>query len=314
MTSISIDLGGTRLKSALINNGSIIESTVFPIDAALPKEVCLAILEKEIIRLSRIRRPDAFGLAMPGIINPFECKLLSINGKHDGLLGFDFAKWAQETIKLPFVMENDANAALIGELHYGCGKGCDDAVLMILGTGIGTAAMMNGHLVRGKHFQAGCLGGHISVETFAKGRLCNCGSIGCAETIGSGWAVDKEAKKCAYFHKSGLSTEPVVDYKTILKWEQAGDKLAIRLMNESVDAWSTCAINLIHAYDPDLFILSGGVLNCGTRITAPIAENIKQHAWTPWGLVQLCTAEVPEHSAVLGLHGLLTEKYFNRSA
>jgi len=296
MTSISADMGGSRLKSALVSNGQVIESAVLPINPSAPMEECLALLEKEVHRLAVLHTaPSVLGIAFPGLVNPNTHRVISTSGKYEGFVDFDFCTWSQEHFQMPLILENDANAALLGELNYGCGQGCDNAVLMILGTGIGTATMIEGKLLRGKHFQAGCLGGHISVETLAKGKTCSCGSIGCAESIGSGWALKKAA---------GL------DYQALLKAEQEGDAAAHQLMEKSVDAWSTCAINLIHAYDPDMLILSGGILHCGERIIRPIADNITKYAWTPWGNVELKVAEIPEHSVVLGLHYLCCNSNF----
>jgi len=290
MTSISVDMGGSRLKSALVSNGWVVESAVLLINPSAPMEECLALLEKEVHRLASLHAaPSMLGLAFPGLVNPHTRRVISTSGKYEGFVDFDFSAWSQKHFQMPLILENDANAALLGELNYGCGQGCDNAVLMILGTGIGTATMIEGKLLRGKHFQAGCLGGHISVTTLANGEPCSCGSIGCAESVGSGWALKKAA---------GL------DYQALLKAEQEGDALAHQFMEKSVDAWSTCAVNLIHAYDPDMLILSGGILHCGARIIRPIADNIAKYAWTPWGNVQLKVAEIPEHSVVLGLHYL----------
>jgi len=293
MTSISVDMGGSRLKTALIDNGQIIESAILPTDTSAPREECLAQLEKEVHRLaSSYATPTSklvLGVAFPGLVDPYSRKAITLKGKYEDFADFDFYSWSQERFNLPLQLENDANAALLGELNFGCGRGCNNAVLMILGTGIGTATMIEGKLLRGKHFQAGCLGGHISVETLKKGKPCICGSSGCAESVGGSWALKKA---------TGL------DFQALYKAEQEGDIQAHLLMEESVDVWSTCAVNLIHAYDPDMLILSGGVLHCGNRIIRPIAENIAQYAWTPWGNVQLQVAEIPEHSVVLGLHYL----------
>lgn len=305
MTTISIDLGGSRLKSALVGDGEILESAILPVDSAVGFPQQLQIVEREVNRLRELGEPQGIGMAFPGLVNPAACRVISANGKYEDAVSFDFGTWAREKFRLPIVLENDANAALLGEVRYGCGKGTDNAVLMILGTGIGTAAMMEGRLCRGKHFQAGCLGGHISVETLGKGRECTCGSKGCAETLGGTWGLDSIARQDENFGMSGLAREKVIDYQALAKWEKAGDDLAHRLMDESIDVWSTCAVNLIHAYDPDILILSGGVLRLGERLIVPVSENIARYAWTPWGTVRVCPAEAPEYSVVLGLHELV---------
>lgn len=311
MTTISIDLGGSRLKSALIRNGKILESAISPVDSAGGLSWQLQTVEREVNRLRGLGEAQGIGVAFPGLVNPSACRVISANGKFEDAVHFDFGTWAWEKFRLPLVLENDANAALLGEIYYGCGKGTDNAVLMILGTGIGTAAMMEGRLVRGKHFQAGCLGGHISVETLGKGRVCTCGSKGCAETLGGTWGLDSVARQDKNFDRSGLVREKNIDYQILAKWEKEGDGLAHRLMEESIDVWSTCAVNLIHAYDPDILILSGGVLRLGERLTIPVRESIERYAWTPWGTVQVRPVEAPEYSVVLGLHELVLTNNMN---
>ena len=88
---------------------------------------------------------------------------------------------------LRFAIENDARMALLGERHAGAAAGCDNVVMITLGTGIGGAAMIEGKLLRGKHAQAGCLGGHLPAKV--GGRQCTCGAIGCLEAEASGWAL-----------------------------------------------------------------------------------------------------------------------------
>src|SRR5258708_8730344 len=85
-------------------------------------------------------------------------------------------------------MENDARMALLGEHAAGAAQNCMDVVIVMLGTGVGSAVMIHGVLLRGAHFQAGCLGGHIPARFH--GRLCICGAIGCVEAEASTWALD----------------------------------------------------------------------------------------------------------------------------
>ena len=308
MTTIAVDLGGSRIKTALIHDGVVQDSAIIPIDAMRGVEHALTVIEPEIARLRGIREPVGIGLAFPGLVDPFRKAVISVNGKFEDAPGFSFTGWAREQYGLPLVLENDANAALVGELQYGCGMGCDNAVLMILGTGIGTAAMLQGHLLRGKHFQAGCLGGHLPVASLATGRACTCGSRGCAEAVGGTWALAGIAGEHKDFANSALSREAVIDYEALFRLAEAGDALATELLAESIDAWSTCAVGLIHAYDPDMLILSGGVTRAGARLTKPIGDSIEAYAWTPWGKVALRVAQNPEHSVLLGVHHLLIKE------
>ena len=131
--------------------------------------------------------PDCVGIAYPGLVDPVKQLVISASGKYTDATKFDFSAWSRGRFGCGCILENDANAALMGEIGYGCAAGETDAVLMILGTGVGTAAVMNGELVRGKHFQAGCLGGHFPVG--GEEWRCSCGGYGCVEANGSSWAL-----------------------------------------------------------------------------------------------------------------------------
>lgn len=307
MTSIAVDLGGTRMKTALVRDGRVMDSAITPIDSNAGLRKQLYIIEPEISRLLSVAPVQHLGIAFPGIVDPLQKRVLSANGKYLDALDFDWAGWAKERFGIGLVMDNDANAALLGETAFGCAADCKNAVIMILGTGIGSAALMEGKLLRGRHFQAGCLGGHFSIRGIADGLACNCGSMGCAETIGSGWAMAKAVQAHASFRDSGLSTEPCIDFRALEKWDASGDSLAMSTMNSCIDAWSSCALNLIHAYDPEILILSGGVIHCGRRIVEPITAAVQSYAWTPWGTVDIRVSKQPEHSVLLGLHKLSSQ-------
>jgi glucokinase len=296
------------MKTALVSEGVVYQSSITPMDSESGLLGHLPVIEGEIFRLLSTEQADRIGIAFPGIVDPIRKRVLSGNGKYLDALGFEWEAWAGEQFGLQLVMDNDANAALLGETAFGCAVGSDNAVIMILGTGIGSAALIQGKLLRGKHFQAGCLGGHFSIEGIGSGTPCNCGSVGCAETSGSGWGMARAVRMDEGFAESGLSSEEIVDFRALEKWDAAGDALAVRIMNRCINSWSTCAINLIHAYDPDVLILSGGVIRCGRRIVNPITENVHTYAWTPWGKVDVRVSDSPEHSVLLGLHYLATQE------
>ncbi len=302
MKSISIDLGGTTIKLAVVEDGRVLKQQHMPAFSGKGLLKQLPGLEKKIREMADLRTIDGMGIAFPGIVDPVAKRVLSINDKYADAGEMDLNGWCQEAFGLEMVLENDANAALAGELAYGAGKGCGDAVIMILGTGVGTAAAIGGHLLRSKHHQAGCLGGHIAVEM--NGRPCTCGSRGCLEANASTWALPLLAREDPGFAESGLSTEDPIDYRALEIWYKKGDPLAVRLFDHSVMCWSTGIINLIHAYDPELVILSGGVMRF-QELYDPIVHRVRELACTPWGEPEFRLAKNPEQSVVLGIHSLL---------
>lgn len=246
------------------------------------------------------------GIAMPGIVDFKKKCLISINGKYNTAVDFDIQGWIEENMGLPVVIENDANAALMGEYVIGTTKGASYAALFILGTGVGTAAMLEGKLIRGAHNQAGCLGGHFIIDY--KGRACNCGSIGCLEAQASTWALPEIVKNTRGFHMSTLMKEKFIQVKQVVDHAKAGDVFSNMILEDFIEKWSGDVINLIYAFDPEVIVLSGGIVKAGAIITKPLIERVKKFAWTPYGTIDIVISEAPEHSVLYGLENLMRQE------
>ncbi len=306
MRSYAIDLGGTAIKLAAIEDGDVLREArlaVNPLDTTAQRMAAVASALED-WRCQGISA-DAAGIAFAGITDPVGCRVLSVNGKYLDAAGFDFRAWAAGQ-GLALAMDNDANAALLGETRFGAARGSGDAVILILGTGIGTAAMMGGAMIRGKHFQAGCLGGHFTVGH--KGRPCNCGSRDCAEAYAATWALPALAQERPGFAASALACEPLVDYKALTRWARQGDPVAEGLLEDCIGVWSAVVKNLVHAYDPEIVVLSGGVLRSADMIVEPLRKRVLADVWTPWGAVDIRVAAYPERSVLLGMHHLACER------
>ncbi len=308
--AIALDLGGTRIKIGIIDGGTLIADSI--IDAfsggglvrrlqAIESEIS-ALLTKSAVQVGSV---GGIGISIPGIVDSSEMRLLSVNEKYADAVGFDFAGWARKKWGLPLVLENDARSALIGEWQYGAGRGCDNLVMVTLGTGIGGAAIMGGEVLRGKHFQAGILPGHFTVNIH--GTECNCGNIGCVESEASSWRLPDLASRHSLFASSALSRSKAIDYKELFELADKGDRLSLELVEHSLEAWSACVVNLIHAYDPELAVIGGGIMRNASRILPEITSRVEKHAWTPWGKIKIVPAQQTDFAALLGVSYILSK-------
>ncbi len=194
---MAIDLGGTQIKMGLVRGAEILSSTQIDSQAGNGLKERLPEIEKclnQLLQNASLSASDiaGLGMAIPGIIDSVDKKILTINDKYNDAPTIDLIEWAKQTWNIPLFLENDTRAALLGEWKFGKGKGYDNVVLMNLGTGIGTSAVIEGKILRGKHFQAGILGGHFMVNI--KGDQCNCGNYGCAEAEASTWNLTKNCE------------------------------------------------------------------------------------------------------------------------
>ncbi|WP_162463417.1 ROK family protein [Paenibacillus psychroresistens] len=306
---ITIDFGGTTIKLGLVRDGALISRKSLPALSGsgllqrLP-DVELAVhemLQELQISLQQCR---GVGMAIPGLVDSTAMTLMSANEKYVDAVGFSFANWAKEAFSLPIVLENDARAALLGETAFGVAKGETDAVLMIFGTGIGTSAMINGQVIRGKHHQAGILGGHFITDVY--GFKCTCGNQGCLEAHSSHWALPSIIKQHAQGQATILSTQEESSYLKVIQATEAGDQVAEAVLEDLIMHWSAGIINLVHAYDPEIIILSGGLMNSADLLLPRFIERVHQLAWAPWGKVRFAVAEDPDLSVLLGVSHLLS--------
>ncbi|BBI31278.1 ROK family protein [Cohnella abietis] len=308
---ITIDFGGTNIKIGLVDQGKIVGRSNLPSYSDKGMIVRLSDVEQEIKVLlkrqgSSISDCSGLGIATPGLVDVENCVILSINEKYSDAVGFNFQDWAREAFSLPMVLENDARAALLGEIAYGVAEGEKDAVLLTFGTGIGTAVIMNGQVVRGKHSQAGILGGHFTTDVY--GNECNCGNLGCLEAQAGHWALSYSVKQHPTYFNSVLSKCSSLGYSDIIEAAQQGDQVGVDVLEGLLNHWSAGIVNMIHAYDPETVILSGGLMKASDFIVPILRERVRQRSWTPWGDVKMVVANDPDVSVLLGLASLVCEE------
>ena len=310
MRLLACDLGGTRIKLGLIDNGRIVAQEVIPAQSDLGLRLRLPVLEAALRRLAAaqgLKLSDCAGIAVsfPSLIDPATGRILAEYGKYKDAPNINLVDWAKKSFGLPLAIENDARMALIGEWQNGAGRGCDNLVIAMLGTGIGTAALIKGKVLRGTHGQAGCLSGHLTVKY--GGRRCNCGNVGCAEAEASTAFLREIAAEQPDFSGSELSREQVLDYAAVFRLAARGDPCATAIRENSLLVWATLVVNLIIAYDPERVIIGGGIVASRDILLPAIQQHVDRHAQTPWGRVQVLGAELGDASALYAGEWLLRE-------
>lgn len=307
--AIGIDLGGSHATIAVVAGDKILASRRVSLNSSQPLRPALDVFAASIRSLLQelhMNATDCEGVALGfcGLADARTGRVVSTNKKYDGAPSIDFNAWSQQEFGLRFGIENDARMALLGERHAGAAQGCDNLVMITLGTGIGGAAMVEGKLLRGRHAQAGCLGGHLPAKV--GGRLCTCGAIGCLESEASGWALPIIAREWEGFSGSKLAQNDEINFQTLFELANAGDRVAIEVRRYCLQVWATGAVGLIHAYDPERIVIGGGVMRSAAAIIPYIQTYVNEHAWTPWGKVQIVAAQLGNDAGLFGAIPLLT--------
>ncbi len=312
MTILACDLGGTQMKIGVVRDGVVLAQVTEPAYSKKGLAPQLPVLKAAWLRLLQqleLTPRDCAGIsvAFPSLVDAKSGRVLAEYGKFADAPGLDLRTWARAELGLPLAIENDARMALIGEWHAGAGRGLDDLAMMTLGTGLGTCAVIEGRVLRGKHGQAGVLGGHLSVRY--GGRRCSCGNIGCAEAEASTAYLSDVAVNLPEWDHSSLRHPATLNYAFVFQHAAEGDPCAVKLRDHSLLVWSTLAVNLIHAYDPERVILGGGIMASGDTILPWVRDYVSRHANTPWGKVQVVASELGDRAALIAGEWLLQEQF-----
>jgi glucokinase len=309
--ALAVDIGGTHANCGLVEDASILAHESMNVVSATNIRAVLSGVAEVFRKLMKDQSlsPDDFqGIAVgfPGLVDSRVGRVVSTNKKYDDATEVDFGAWGLQSLGLALRIENDARLALLGEWYAGAARGFDDVVMITLGTGIGGAAMIEGKLLRGKHAQAGCLGGHIPV--LFNGRPCTCGGIGCAEAEASGWSRPGIVKDFPGAPESSLSGHQHVGFRQLFEEAQRGDRVALAIRERCLNVWAADAVALVHAYDPEIIVIGGGVMKSAKVIIPHVEAHVHKYAWTPWGKVRVRPAELANNAALVGAIPLLSAK------
>jgi glucokinase len=271
---IGLDIGGSFLKGACVNPAGKVEGRLHERVEKDTLEALLGQLERAVRSLAGPSGARAVGVGIPGIVEQNTGRVFvapnvpSLNGY---ALGEEFSK----RVGMPIFADNDANAAALAEAWLGAGRGSERQIFVSLGTGIGAGLILDGRIWSGTSGYAGEVG-HIQVDP--KGLPCGCGSRGCVETIAgiAGWVRRAEAALAT--RESSLRGQEL-DPKSIVAAAQAGDTLALEIVDESADALGVGIGATLNLLNLDRVVLGGGIAAAGDFLLTRIAEAVRKRTF-----------------------------------
>ncbi len=284
---VGVDLGGTYIKSAAFDReGKMLGRRKEKTDSARKPSEILDTLAESIRKLAGEQKglPAAVGIGIPGIYDAVggAVKILP------NLPGWEGVRISEEVAgrlgrrDLPVVLENDANVAAIAEFRVGAARGKPNFMLVTIGTGIGGGILIGGRLFSGEGGRAGEIG-HMKIAFSSEGRLCGCGARGCLEAYASGPSLAGRAREAigagavSPALSSALARSPdESDPKKIYEAAVAGDRLALKLLEESGRAIGIAIANVANLLDLRLFVLAGGVAGAFDLLIGPIRKEVAQ--------------------------------------
>ncbi len=302
---VAVDLGGTHLRGAAVGEDGRIDhrfkqKTPPQADATrLVQAICVAIKDCQ----RRVLAEDSgavvrgVSVAVPGnVLDGRVGRAPNI----PGLNGLALREILNAELQLPVTIENDANAAAVGEMWQGAGRGSRTIVCLTLGTGVGGGIILDGELWRGHDGSAAEIG-HLSMNPLG-GVKCGCGSAGCLEVYASATALVRMAReRFVDYPRSSLSPTPDLTGENIFRAGIAGDELAIevfRLMGTYLGAGLASLINIIN---PAIIIIGGGAANGWDLFAGPMRDEISRRDFPlPAAQVKIVRAECGDDAGLLG--------------
>jgi len=306
---IGIDLGGTNIRAAVVDH--IGEIIAYGHRQTLANEGPRAVIDRMIDAAREVMakaglaqcQVAAVGVGSPGPLD-IEAGVTLSPATLPGWDRVPIRQLIEEGLGIPTTLENDANAAALGEHCFGAGRGVDHMIYVTVSTGIGGGLILDGTLYHGATGMAGEIG-HTTI--LADGPLCGCGNRGCLEALASGSAIARRAREIV---TSGVPTRianlangniDLITAKLVADAASEGDVEAEKILSEAMDYLGTGMASLVNLFNPELVVIGGGLAHIGERLFGPVRHIIKQRAFLAQAqAARVVPAELGDHAGVLG--------------
>lgn len=283
MIALGIDIGGTSIKGASINDkGEILDRFSLSVNKKETPEKTLGKLcdiINDFIKEHKYGGPIAgIGIGTPGIID-YQKEIIITSPNLPTWSSFPLKGFIEKHTHLSVEVCNDANAAALGESVFGSGKNYKHVVMLTLGTGVGSGIIVNQKIFDGNLHQGAEIGHMVIVDN---GRKCACGRRGCLEAYASATALIKDTKKALAKYPDTLMHKVVkelgvCDARVAFIAAKQNDRVALRLIHKYVMYLSEGILNICNIFRPEAVILSGGVAKEGEYLLEMIRAYLKKH-------------------------------------
>ncbi|MFZ5753212.1 MAG: ROK family protein [Bacillota bacterium] len=306
--TVGIDLGGTNITAALVNQAGEVKGCLKLATQAemgppgvtqrMIQMVCSLLTENNLT----LGNLFGLGIGVPGLVNSREGTAIFLPNL-PGWRNIPLVQWVRGELGVPVLIDNDVRMAAWGEKLQGAGRGWDDIVCITLGTGIGSGIFLQGKMFRGHSESAGEIG-HMTVEK--DGLPCTCGNRGCLEMYASGRAIARRAKEAV--KQNGFSPilelaegdESMITARTVYDAARLGDSLAHGIIREAAAYLGIGLANVANILNPQGIIIGGGVAGMGEMLLTPVREVVKARAMPLNREVEIVAAELGDGAGAIG--------------
>lgn len=298
------DLGGTHLRVATIDHeGKISQRKSQPAPQTDANDIVRALVdafrESQSSMLASGQRITAISVAVPGTVNAAEGIVVK-TPNIPCLSGFPLVYALRGALGCPVFLENDANAAALGELWCGAGRGAQSMICITLGTGVGGGIILDGKLWRGADGSAGEIG-HLAIDPF-NGVVCSCGSRGCLEVYASATAVVRMTRELLpSYPDSSLHGAADLTAHQIYQAGCKGDPLALEVFRRMGSSLGIGLASLINVLNPERIVIGGGLSNGWDLFETQVRQQVLERAFPiPALRVKILRTRCGDNAGLLG--------------
>lgn len=282
---VGIDLGGTNVKTAIVDRDGkiIVEDSRPTAPPGQPEKVADDMVRaiETVVEQSGLDKEQVLGIGIgcPGTVDPNSGVVIYSNNLdwHE----FPLGDVLQDKTRMPVFMGNDANVAALGEVMAGSAKDAESAVVITLGTGVGSGVIFNSTILTGYNSGAAEFGHMVIVKD---GEQCTCGRRGCLEAYAAAPGLIRDTKRAMQANPESLMWKVCpdidkVDGRTSFDAKAMGDAVATKVVEDYVGYLACGLANIINGLQPEIVSLGGGVANQGENLLVPLREKVFEEVY-----------------------------------
>jgi glucokinase len=317
--TIGVDMGGTKLLAGAVDSRLGVHHRVQRTVAGLDLQTLLTTVVDAVHEAIADAggEVEAIGFGIPALIDQRTGRaVIAVNLP---LIDVPFGDLMSERLELPVFVDNDANTAALAEHRAGAAEGCNEAVILTLGTGIGGGLILRGELYRGASGAAAELG-HMVIDLNGPPCQGNCPNHGCVESLASGTALAREAARIAAERPTSRLAAAVRDGRRpagplVSELAHDGDAAAIAVLDLIGTRLGVAIANYVNIFNPEVVVIGGGVIGAGEFLLEPARREMQRRALPPSrDEVKIVAARFGVEAGMIGAAALAYDGLVQRGA
>jgi len=314
---IAFDIGGTRIKYGVVSlDGTLEKTAMIPSNNNDGPEELFSTIDQcvSVIRSTQKGALAGIALGLSGGVDP-DFGVVLLPGKFKSLEGYPIVPLLKERYQVPVFADNDGRLAAYAEKYFGKVNNRDWAVVLTIGTGIGSGVILNGQILSDPHLLFGTQIGHLVLNT-SDDRTCLTGNKGTGEILCSSTALALQVRSAI---QRGIPSELTdlyyqdpfrIDFHQVIQACRNGDDLCLQELQVWIHNLSMVLINAVHCYAPKVIILSGGATHAADLFLNQLRERVNRQVFRcpKDRQIEIVISEMQEYAGVMGAAAMMMEK------